>query len=534
MNKIHKILVIVLTLSCFSACENFMDIHQEWIKDGEIIYAPRIDSLIFIAGRERLEFRHWLYKSPNVRSVDLYWNDGDDSLKFPVTPSAGLDSVFVIVPNLPERSYTFTVRTTDMYGHKSLFMTGFGTTYGANYENSLNDRNIANSGIRLEDEPIGWATLLSAGTGLVRTEFRYEKEDGSEGIAILKANDNSVEMPGAKYSSYFETRSLYIPESESVDTFATIWRQHSVAFPDPPPPPPPFGPYDRSKWEVLEVSDQTESDGGGMHTLLDGNHDNYWHSQWHAGDAPCPHWAIIDMKETKNVGKFIVYRRLKNPDTKTVEFYLSDSPDPNGSWTKVGEGMFPDAGDDPIEIFADDMVTKGRYLKMNLPDTYRDPFTSVSEVYVYPPLNRYDRSKWEVLEVSDQTESDGGGMHTLLDGDLGNYWHSQWHAGNAPCPHWAIIDMKESLGIGKVEVYRRAGNTDTKTVEIFLSDSRDPDGSWTKIGEGVFPDTVKDVIEFITNDAVTGRYLKLNLPDTYRDPFISIAEIYPWGFFPDK
>ncbi len=531
MNRIYVILAIVLTTSIFTSCEDFMDRHKEWIKDGEIIYSPRVDSLSFIAGRERLEFRHWLYKSPNVRSVDLYWNDMADSLIFQVTPSAGIDSLSVIVPKMPERAYTFTVRTTDMYGHKSLFITGFGSAYGESYESSLNDRNIGTSGIKIGDDGlIGWANLLAAGEGLVRTEFRYVKADGSEGTAIAKASATSVEMPDATYSSFFKTRSLYIPEPESIDTFATAWKQHPVAFPDPPPA---FGPYNRSNWVVLEVSDQTASDGGGMHTLLDGNHNNWWHSKWDNGNAPCPHWAIIDMKGAKDVGKFVVYRRPNNPDTKTVEFYLSDTPNSNGTGTKVAVGLFPNAGNDPIEIYADDMVTKGRYLKMNLPDSYRDPFTSVSEVYVYPALKRYDRSSWAVLEVSDQTASDGGGMHTLIDGNLGNYWHSKWDGGNVPCPHWAIIDMKEDHEIGKIEVYRRNNNTDTKTVEIFLSNSRDPNGTWTKIGQGVFPTTVQNQLDFYTKDAVRGRYMKIYLPDSNREPFTSIAEIYAWGFLSD-
>jgi len=225
MNRIHVILVIVLALSCFAACENFMDVHEEWIKDGEIIYAPKIDSLSFIAGRERLEFRHWLYKSPNVRTVNLYWNDGADSLIISVNPSAGLDSVFRIVPNMPERSYTFTVRTTDMFGHKSLFRSGFGTSYGDNYEKSLNDRNIADFDLkvkevtctRLDEFPHGnnvtvsWvcernvtgiaAKLLSAGTGMVRTEYSYKTKYGNDTTVIARASANSIELRNAILST---------------------------------------------------------------------------------------------------------------------------------------------------------------------------------------------------------------------------------------------------------------------------------------------------------------------------------------------
>src|SRR3546814_12877323 len=47
----------------------------------------------------------------------------------------------------------------------------------------------------------------------------------------------------------------------------------------------------------------------------------------------------------------------------------------------------------------------------------------------YEGIYKYDRSTWSVLAVSDETASDGGGMNTLLDDNLGSYWHSKWDGG---------------------------------------------------------------------------------------------------------
>ena len=88
MKKIVNGIIIPLILSALISCGDFMDVHKEYIKDGEIIYAPKVAAVTFLAGMNRIEFRYSLYKSPNVRSVDLYWNDGADSLIMPVTPSA--------------------------------------------------------------------------------------------------------------------------------------------------------------------------------------------------------------------------------------------------------------------------------------------------------------------------------------------------------------------------------------------------------------------------------------------------------------
>lgn len=378
MKRIYNMLLTVVMLSVLASCGDFMDVHKDYIKGGEIIYAPKIDSMVFIAGEYRIQFRYWLYKSPNVRSVDLYWNDGADSLIIPVTPTAGIDSLTTVIPNLEERSYTFTARTTDSYGHKSLYMTEFGTAYGELYQNLLSNRRINTLSIEeYDNQPSGMISLFSAGAGLVRTEFRYQKTDGTTKIVTAAASKNSLVCPFAKPGSTFDIRSLYIPETESIDTFATAWVTYTAVFPDVD-----IYRYDRSSWEVVDVSDERADDGGGRNTLLDNDLGSYWHSQW-GPDVDLPHWAIIDMKVPKNIVKFDMYRRPGNTDTKTVECYLGDTPDPDGEWTKIGEGEYPNSRQDLIEIETTDKITTGRYLKLVVPDSYRAPYTNIAEVYPY-------------------------------------------------------------------------------------------------------------------------------------------------------
>ncbi len=377
MKQICNGLLALLILFILSSCEDFMDIHKDYVKDGEIIYAPKVDSMIFIAGQNRVMFRYWLYKSPNVRTVDLYWNDDMDSLIIPVTPSAGIDSFQTIIPNLEEKSYTFRVQTTDSYGHKSLFMTNFGTAYGELYRNALSNRRINTVAIEeYDNKPSGIVSMFSAGTGLVRTEVRYQKTDGTTDVAIGLPSKNSVICPYVKPGSSFDVRSLYIPETEAVDTFATDWASYQTTFPDVD-----SYRYDRRAWEVLEVSDETASDGGGMATVIDGNLSTYWHSQWSGGNAPLPHWVIIDMKGPKNVVKLDVYRRASNTDSKSAECYLGNSPVASDIWTKIGSGTF--SSGDKMEIEPTDKTTKGRYLKLVLPDSNNEPNTSIAEIYPY-------------------------------------------------------------------------------------------------------------------------------------------------------
>lgn len=372
MKKIYGLVAFVVSVLSFSSCEDFMDIHKDYIEGGEIIYAPKPDTINFIAGKDRILFNCRTYNAPNVQSVDLYWNDGLDSLIIPVELNTGYDSISVILDNMGEKSYTFNVRTTDNFGHKSLFLTGFGTSYGETYQSRLSDRRIKT--ISLSDKG-GVVTWFFAPGNLVRSEIRYVTNEGTQSIAETLPAKDEVELPDVKAGSTIEYRSLFIPEAESIDTFATAWKVFETPLPEEYK-------FDTGSWEVLSASD--EAVDYGRTALIDGNLGTFWHSAYEDGDAPLPHWAVIDMQSQKKISRIEVYRRAGNTDTKSVELYVSDQPDANtGDWAKIGNGTF-DIGDSISILIPESVSTdKRRYLKLLFPDSNRDPFISVAEVYVY-------------------------------------------------------------------------------------------------------------------------------------------------------
>lgn len=374
MKRIYSLAILAASILSFTSCEDFMDIHEEYIEGGEIIYAPKPDSVSFIAGKGRVLFNCRTYNAPNVRSIDVYWNDGLDSLIIPVELKTGYDSISVILDNLEEKSYTFNIQTTDNFGHKSLFMTDFGTSYGDTYQATLNDRLIESLSLSDQEGTIKW---YYAPQYLVRSEVRYVKKDGSQAIAKVPSTDDLVLLPDVKPGSTFEYRSLYIPEEAAIDTFATAWKEYETPFPTEYK-------YDCSSWKVLSVSDVSTSEGGGMDALIDDDLSSYWQSAYEGGDAPLPHWAVIDMQTPKKISRVELYRRSGNTDTKSVELYVSDQPDANtGNWTKIGTAVFDEGDSSSITLPETSGAGKGRYLKLLLPDSNREPYTNVAEVYVY-------------------------------------------------------------------------------------------------------------------------------------------------------
>lgn len=373
MKRIYSLAILVVFILSVTSCEDFMDIHKEYIEGGEIIYAPKPDSVNFIAGKGRVLFNCRTYNAPNVRSIDVYWNDGLDSLIIPVELKTGYDSISVILDNLEEKSYTFNIQATDNFGHKSLFMTDFGTSYGDTYQATLNDRLVESLTLSDQEGTIKW---YYAPQYLVRSEVRYVKKNGSQAIVKVPSTDDLVQLPDVKPGSTFEYRSLYIPEEVAIDTFATAWKEYETPFPAEYK-------YDRSSWEVLSVSEVSTSEGGGMAALIDGDLSTYWQSAYEGGDAPLPHWAVIDMQTPKNISRVELYRRTGNKDTKSIELYVSDHPDANAAgWIQIGTVVFEEGDSSSITI-PGSIDMKGRYLKLLLSDSNREPYTSVAEVYVY-------------------------------------------------------------------------------------------------------------------------------------------------------
>jgi hypothetical protein len=145
---------------------------------------------------------------------------------------------------------------------------------------------------------------------------------------------------------------------------------------------------------------------------------------------------------------------------------------------------------------------------------------NISELY------KCDKTGWTV-EVSDEKPSDGGGKNMIIDGnyDGNKFWHSQWGP-DTPLPHWAVIDMKASVEAGRITTQRR--NTDTKTLQYFIGDNPDANaGTWTKIAEGTYASN--NTLALDVAEPVSGRYLKLVLPDSNRAPFTSICEVDVFG-----
>jgi hypothetical protein len=258
MNKLLKfITAIIMIVGTFFSCDDMMDVHQKYLEGGEIIYAPKVDSLVFYNGKSRAQLCIWLLESPNVRSVDIFWNNYADSLIVQVTPSTGLDSMSVYVPLSEERSYAFYIRTTDIFDNHSLSEMGSATSYGSIYASILTNRRVRSAIIIGSATEIQWYGITD---DYVCSEIRYTNvNDEVQIVRTASPNETSTSISDAKEGSAYECRSLYIP-TNSIDTFYMEWEPITVTIAPRK--------FDKSSWSVIDWLDEQADDGGGAVVLI--------------------------------------------------------------------------------------------------------------------------------------------------------------------------------------------------------------------------------------------------------------------------
>lgn len=138
----------------------------------------------------------------------------------------------------------------------------------------------------------------------------------------------------------------------------------------------------------------------------------------------------------------------------------------------------------------------------------------------------FDRATWEVIDWSSVRDDDGGGVNTVLDGNLDTYWHSMWEP-DASLPHYLVIDMKKERDVMAIELIRRKNNSNTKYVTFELSTDGETFEQVCDMDFGNADNYVSSMEKTIVPKKA--RYIKCIVHESNNPPHASIAEILVKG-----
>lgn len=221
--SIQIVLLIVVLGGLVVSCKK-MDDYKKYAEGGEIVYPATFDSLKVIPGNNRVLITGFLAGIPNVTKFRVYWNDGLDSVESAITRKGRVDTIKQIIANLPEGPKTFTIRTYDDKGNRSIPMTITGNVYGANFQTSVNERgnravlrSIVNASGAAE---ISWANV-DAYVGVRGMHIHYFDVNNKEHDLIepMKGKDQVTTIPDVSVSRPIAYNTLFLPDTVGIDTF---------------------------------------------------------------------------------------------------------------------------------------------------------------------------------------------------------------------------------------------------------------------------------------------------------------------------
>ncbi|MGS2761510.1 DUF4998 domain-containing protein [Sinomicrobium sp. M5D2P9] len=370
---------IVLCFFAVLSCSE-MDDYKEYVRDGEISYTGKIDSLKIYSGRNRVRVEGLFKADPKITECRIYWNDRADSLVIPVTKTANLDTLRTLIEGLDENIYNFEIRTYDQLGNSSVPVYATGTAYGQRYQASLINRPVNKSDLYAGDLT---ATVAYAGMDLTSGVFATEIifMDGNDGEHILRVpiDSTGVEIENYKIGTEYQYRTLFLPDSTSIDTFYTdytsidpniVYLKNYEA------------PFEREsfsgRWGIL--ANWITNDAAKSHNGYGGTDTNTGTAYFNLESG----WGTPEIVNGK------VYQTVTlSPGTYTFKANLRQSGGANDTWN-VGQGdqayLVVSEGDDlpDVDVIETSSATLGhvRVLRDNDPDGFKVEFTITEEKQV--------------------------------------------------------------------------------------------------------------------------------------------------------
>lgn len=225
MNTIKKYFVrgfaVLLIAAAISSCTSMDEGYKEFIKDGEISYTGKIDSLHVYSGRNRVQIKGLFISDPKITECRIYWDNRIDSVVVPITRTQGIDVLDIVINNLVENVHNFEVRTFDKLGNSSISVYKIGAVYGDRYQTSLYNRPIASKYFSPKLTTINFASM-DLSTGAYAVEVNYTNTSNVITKVQLPITQSRLDIADFKMGSSFTYKTLFKPNATSIDIFESV------------------------------------------------------------------------------------------------------------------------------------------------------------------------------------------------------------------------------------------------------------------------------------------------------------------------
>lgn len=353
---------MVLLWLGFGSCSKMDSTYKGFIR-GSITYVGSADSVEIHSGMNRLELS-WIVFDPSATDAKIYWNNKSDSLDVPMQISGESDTIKVTLDNLPEGSYSFDIYLFDDKGNSSVKASAVGEVYGDEYISSLLARPIKSA---LFDDGIVHISWGTADETVIGTEVTYQDALNVVHVVTVPVDSLFTLLENFDFNARdtFRYRTLYLPDSVSIDTFYSA--SEIVTVTGPPVE------YDRSDW-TAPAEDYDVPSGRVPQNTLDNKTSTVWHMD---KSHTYPHHITIDMHAINMVNGFTFIQRTPlNGAAQLIEIEISSD---DQAWESLGAFTLENNGDKQfLELL---QPVSFRYFRVTIKSDYKSgEFTAIAEI----------------------------------------------------------------------------------------------------------------------------------------------------------
>ncbi len=226
MKKIRNafLAMVIVGIAALWSCDKMDATHKAYLPAEERVYVGKSNYLGKYPGRNRIRFALQKPTDPKAVSIKLLWNGGAGEQLVSV-PAAGKDTIFVLLNDLPEATYSFDIYAYDQEGRASVKTVVSASVYGEQYESSLLNRSLKRL---FEHEGVPTIEWYGVDSTVVATELTYV--DGTEVQQRLDVapDEAMTALPDIKRGTAITYRTKYKPEATALDTFYTTYASRRV------------------------------------------------------------------------------------------------------------------------------------------------------------------------------------------------------------------------------------------------------------------------------------------------------------------
>lgn len=329
-NIFYGIMMLFLFLGIVS-CKDMDDTYREYIIPNGRVYPGIAKEPVVYAGRNRVQIQWLKGKDPTTVRAEVYWNNYTDTFRVDYSEYED-DTVRCIIPDLPENSYSFIIRSFNEAGDVSVPVEVIGWARGENYQSIITNRDLDDATLKDGQLTIAWGVADSY-NGAIATEIEYTNTEDERVTVwnLIETSTDTITYTGYKIGTEFRYRTAFVSDSLVVDTFYTDWVVREGV----------------SKLPTTEWTITASTTSGGDYvaaSAIDGDTRTYWHSKIRPLPTAYPHWLAIDMHQNYELGRIELARPKDAPGATIYDFILQYSQD-GENWNDVGTYRMEDVDD---------------------------------------------------------------------------------------------------------------------------------------------------------------------------------------------